>query len=78
MGGWRVTHSKWTIYETITLERAVYVARELFPNDYFPRDADCMSEVGREGLPCRVCAEDRRRWRSLVGKTRLAMKQAFR
>jgi hypothetical protein len=68
---------KWTIYKMITRERTEAVARELFPNDYIHPKYDCMDEPGRKGLPCRLCAAKRQEWRSIVGKTRLAMKQAF-
>lgn len=68
---------KWTIYKMITRERAEAVARALFPDEEFLRDQDCMRELWREGPPCRYCAHDRKRWRSIVGKTRLAMKRAF-
>jgi hypothetical protein len=58
-----------TIYKMITRERAEAVARELFLDDYLSRRLS--------GCTCRYCTLDRQRWRSIVGKTRLAMKRAF-
>jgi hypothetical protein len=68
---------RWHIYKMITRERAEIVARELALAVEIPRDGDCLAEVGREGLPCRLCARNRMEWRAAVGRVRLALKKAF-
>jgi hypothetical protein len=68
---------RWTTYRMVTRERAEAVARALNLAMEVRRDEDCFSEEGRTGLPCRVCAYNRREWRRQVGRVRLAMKRAF-
>ena len=61
----------------ITVERADRVARALTGERERPT-VDCRAEIGREGLPCRICAEHNERWRAYVDKVRAAMMEAFR
>jgi hypothetical protein len=68
---------RWTTYAMVTRERAEAVTRSLELAMEVGRDEDCLKERGREGLPCRVCAYNRREWRRQVGRVRLAMKRAF-
>lgn len=52
----------------MTLEersKAKALARELFPADVHD-GADCRDEAGREGEPCRVCADLAREWDATV------------
>lgn len=41
--------------------RTERIALRLFPDDYFDGH-DCRSEIGREGQPCRICADNLERW----------------
>lgn len=60
----------------VTEQRATTAARLLFPDDYHD-GSDCRNEYGREGLPCRYCAEQRSNWLARVDQTRSAIKAAF-
>ena len=50
---------------TITRETAERIALRLFPDD-FHDGHDCRGEYGREGQPCRICADNIERWRDRV------------
>lgn len=61
----------------ISQRRAIMVARALFP-DEIADGSDCRAEHGREGEPCRVCAENNQRWKDRVREVRAAMMEAFK
>lgn len=65
----------WTIDKMITPGRVKAVALELFRDDF--HEGDCRNEYGREGQPCRVCAENNRRWQERLDQVRTAMVMAF-
>lgn len=57
-----------------TLEtREGRIARMLFPSDYHD-GVDCMKEDGREGEPCRICADARHEWIMRVRSVAEALK----
>lgn len=66
----------WHKGRMVTRGRAMTVAARLFPDDVAD-GSDCRAEVGREGKPCRACAEKNRRWLERIAQTRLAMLKAF-
>lgn len=49
----------------ITRETAERIALRLFPDD-FHDGHNCRGEYGREGQPCRICADNIERWRDRV------------
>lgn len=55
------------------LDRAERIALRLFPDD-FHDGHDCMAEVDRVGLPCRVCADNRARWLDRINAVAAALK----
>lgn len=60
----------------VTRRRVMVVAARLFP-DEVTTGKDCRAEIGREGEPCRACADANRRWLRRIAETRLAMMEAF-
>jgi len=68
---------QWHVGCMVTQRRAIAVASALFP-DEVTDGTDCRSEVGREGAPCRFCAEKNEAWTSRVREVRKAMMEAFR
>ena len=46
---------------TLSRETAERIALRLYPDD-FHDGHDCKAEHGREGQPCRVCADNRQTW----------------
>lgn len=65
----------WTPDKMITLKRATYVARKLFPEDF--HEGDCLSEIGREGQPCTMCAAANTAWQGRIKQTRATLFGAF-
>lgn len=61
----------------ISQRRAIMVARALFP-DEIATGADCRAEIGREGEPCRACADNNAQWIHRVREVRAAMMEAFK
>lgn len=57
-------------------ERAEVMARKLFPDD-IADNSDCHNEHGREGEPCRICAEKNLLWRQRILDVHLALLEAF-
>lgn len=51
------------------------LARLLFPDEY--HEGDCRAEVGREGQPCRLCAEANRQWAERVETVRHAVETVY-
>lgn len=60
----------------VTVGRAERVARALFPGDYSD-GGDCRTEHGREGQPCRICADRNAQWQARISEVRMAMIGAF-
>jgi len=52
------------------------IAARLFPDDVAD-GSDCRAEIGRDGQPCRACAEKNRLWLRRIATTRIAMMRAF-
>lgn len=61
----------------ISEPQAQAIARRLFP-DLFSDGSDCKAEIGREGLPCRACAEKNLTWLQCVADVKLAIEQELR
>ena len=55
---------------------AVKVAKELFPQDFY-NGVDCMKEPGREGQPCRICAEKHQNWNARIDQVQKAIEKAL-
>lgn len=73
----RRSGAKWDpAIDMITPERAARVAEALFPDEKSD-GVDCFNETGREGQPCRVCAERWSEWRKRVDQVHKAMCDAF-
>lgn len=53
-------------------DRAEALARRLFPDDYHD-GSDCRAEVGREGQPCRACAERAEAWQARLAQVRTSL-----
>lgn len=66
---------EWTPDKMITAKRVTHVASRLFPDEV--HSGDCLSEIGREGQPCRICAERNATWSSRLESVRVAMFEAF-
>lgn len=66
-----------SLNKMVTQGRAIRAARLLFPDEYAD-GSDCRMETGREGEPCRFCAERNVQWTARVAQVRDAMKEAFR
>lgn len=60
----------------VTQRRAIAVAKALFP-DEAANGTDCRAEIGREGEPCRACADANAQWVERVRQVRQAMIDAF-
>lgn len=60
----------------VTQGRAAKAAFLLFA-DQATDGSDCRAEIGREGEPCRVCAERNDQWAERVREVRLAMIETF-
>ena len=60
----------------VTQARAERTAAHLFA-DEVADGSDCRAEIGREGLPCAVCAARNADWLARVASTRKAMLAAF-
>lgn len=60
----------------VTVKRAVTIAALLFP-DEVADGKDCRAEVGREGEPCRLCAERNENWEKRVAQVRESVKRGF-
>jgi hypothetical protein len=73
----RAKGEPWHIGCMITQERAAHVAAALFP-ECKSEGTDCHNERGREGEPCRLCAERNEGWSKRVRCVRRAMLDAFR
>lgn len=69
------SRAPWHVGRMVTRGRALDVAKRLFPDEVWERD--CKGEIGREGLPCRACASQKREWMRRVASVRLAMFKAF-
>jgi hypothetical protein len=67
----------WHVGLMVPQSRAITVAKRLFP-DEIADGSDCLSEVGREGEPCRHCAHINSNWSERVRQVRLAMMEAFK
>lgn len=52
--------------------KAERVALALFPDD-FHDGSDCRAEIGREGQPCRACAEKTERWQERIRSVSAAL-----
>lgn len=66
----------WHVGCMVTQARAVAVAVRLFPEEAATGD-DCRAKIGREGEPCRACAERNAAWSERVRAVRLAMLAGF-
>ena len=60
----------------VSQARAAGAAARLFP-DMVADGKDCRAEFGREGQPCRICAERNKAWAAKVTEVRRAMLAAF-
>lgn len=67
----------WHIGCLVTQNRAIRVARKLFAEE-IADGSDCRAEIGREGEPCRLCAERNELWTNRVREVRAAMIEAFK
>lgn len=54
--------------------RAEALAKRLFPEDYHD-GSDCRAEVGREGQPCRICAERAEAWQARLAQVSASLKE---
>lgn len=54
--------------------QAQAIAGRLFP-DLISDGNDCKAEIGREGLPCRVCSEKNQAWLQCVAEVKLAIEE---
>lgn len=68
---------RWHMGCMITQQRAIAVATILFP-DEVADGSDCRNEYGREGQPCRACADRNEAWVQRVRQVRLAMMEGLK
>jgi len=60
----------------MTKDYAERVAALIWPEKAFVLGMDCRAEIGREGEPCRICAEADTLWRVRVERVRDALERA--